>query len=177
MITLTVILIAVPLILIIALFTRKGIQTSAAIVIDKPQQQVFDYLTIMKNQENYNAWLMVDPHMTKTYTGTDGQPGFIMAWDSKNKKDGKASQRIVNLSVPENIDIELIFESPVPSKAHYRFELTPVSEKQTQVTWVYEGNPAPYYWLRVSQLLLRLKKRVDQYMQISLKNLKNILEG
>ena len=51
MITLTIILIAVPVILIIALFTRKGIITEAVIDIDKPQQQVFDYLVLMKNQE------------------------------------------------------------------------------------------------------------------------------
>jgi uncharacterized protein YndB with AHSA1/START domain len=177
MILITIILVAIPIVLIIALFTRKGIQTMVAIDINKPQQQVFDYLVLMKNQENYNAWLMIDPKMKKDYTGTDGEQGFLLAWESKNKKDGKASQRIVAINAPEKIEIELIFESPVPSTAHYRFELTAINDTQTRVNWIYEGNPTPYYFLRVSHLLLMLKKQATKYMQASLNNLKNILEN
>jgi uncharacterized protein YndB with AHSA1/START domain len=177
MITLTIILIALPVILIIAFFSSKGIKTSASITIGQPRQKVFDFLVQLKNQEYYNAWMMIDPKMQKTYTGTDGESGFILAWESKNKKDGKSSQRIINITSPEKIEVELIFEKPVASTAHYRFELTPLSDTQTQVNWIYEGNPAPYYFLRVSQLLLRLKKRVNKYMQTSLENLRNILEG
>ena len=177
MITLTIILIAVPVILIIALFTRKGIITEAAIDIDKPQQQVFDYLVLMKNQEQYNAWLMVDPKMKKEYSGTDGQPGSALAWESKTKTDGKARQQITDITAPEKIAFELVFEKPVPSKAHYWFELTPINATQTHIVWKYEGNPAPYYLLRVSHLIFRLKKKTTGYMQKSLVNVKRILEG
>jgi len=176
MITLTIILIAIPIILIIALFTRKGITTDAAIDINQPQQQVFDYLTIIKNQEHYNAWLMIDPNMKITYTGTDGQAGAAMAWESKNKKDGIGSQRIVSANAPENIEIELVFEQPIPSKARYWFQLNSLDETSTRVTWRYEGNTAPYYMLRVTHLLLQLKKRVRKYMEASLTNLKSTLE-
>jgi hypothetical protein len=176
MITLTIILIAIPIILIIALFTRKGITTEAAIDINQPQQQVFNYLTIIKNQEHYNAWLMIDPNMKITYTGTDGQAGAAMAWESKNKKDGIGSQRIVSANAPENIEIELVFEKPVPSKARYWLLLKSLNETSTRVTWRYEGNTAPYYLLRVSHLLLQLKKRVRKYMEASLSNLKSTLE-
>ena len=177
MITLTIILIAIPIILIIALFTRKGITTESAIDINQPQQQVFDYLTIMKNQEHFNAWLMIDPNMKITYTGTDGQAGAAMAWESKNKKDGTGSQKIVSANAPESIEIELLFEKPVPSKARYWFTLSTVKEGTTRVTWRYEGNTAPYYLLRVTHLLLQLKKRVRKYMEASLANLKNALEN
>ena len=173
---LIILLVVVPVVLIAALFTRKGIITGASIDINKPQQLVFDYLLLMKNQENYNAWLMVDPNMKKTYTGTDGQPGFILAWDSKNKKDGKASQQITNVISPEKIEVELIFEKPVPSKARYWFELSAISDTQTHVKWLYEGNPTPYYLLRVSHMIFRLKKQVTKYMQVSLVNLKQIME-
>jgi len=176
MIMLTIILTALPVILIIALFTRKGIQTSATIDIERPRQQVFDYLIKLKNQEQYNAWLLVDPKMLKTYTGNDGEVGFIQAWDSKNNKDGKASQRILGIAAPDQIKIEIIFEKPIASKAIYHFELTPLNETRTHVKWVYEGNPSPYYLLRVFHLLLRLKKRATRYMESSLVNLKNIME-
>src|ERR1700749_5272990 len=99
-----IILIAIPVILLIALFSRKGIQTSASIDINKPQQQVFDYLALLKNQEHFNAWLMIDPKMKKEFTGAEGQPGFVYAWESKNKKDGKGSQKIIKTAPPEQIE-------------------------------------------------------------------------
>jgi hypothetical protein len=170
MITLTIILIAIPIILIIALFTRKGITTEAVIDINQPQQQVFDYLATLKNQQRYNAWLMTDPNMKITYTAT------AMAWESKNKKDGTGSQTVISANAPESIEIELIFQKPVPSKARYWFLLTSLTETSTRVTWRYEGNTAPYYLLRVTHLLLQLKKRVWKYIEGSLVNLKNNLE-
>jgi hypothetical protein len=87
MITLTVLLIAVPLILLTALFTKKGISTSATIDINQPQQRVFDYLSQLKN-------LQADP-----------------------KLRAKFSQRIVGLTANERIAIEIIFEKPLRSKA------------------------------------------------------------
>src|ERR1700744_5273130 len=123
MIILIVVLLAIPIILIIAIFTHKGIQAAAAIDINKPQRQVFDYLALLKNQQYYNSWLMIDPKMTREFTGTDGQPGFIYAWESKNKKDGKGSQKIAKVTSPEQIEVEITFEKPVPSKARDWFEL------------------------------------------------------
>lgn len=177
MIMLTIILIALPAILIVALFTRSGIKTSKAIDINKPRQDVFDYLVQLKNQEQYNAWMLVDPKMQKTYSGSGEGPGSIVVWESKNRKDGKASQRIINVGPPEKIEVEIIFEKPMASTARYWFELTPISEGCTRVNWIYEGNPSPYYLLRVAHLLLRLKKRVNQYMENSLQNVKQILEN
>jgi uncharacterized protein YndB with AHSA1/START domain len=173
---LIILIIAVPIVLIVALFTSKGITAQAAIHINKPRQQVFDYLVLLQNQEHFNAWMMVDPQMKKTYTGTDGQPGAVLAWESKTKTDGKASQRIIKVTPSQKIEIELIFEKPVPSKARYWFELSPISATQTHVNWNFEGNPAPYYWLRVSHMIFRLKKRTRGYMEKSLANLKGILE-
>ena len=177
MITLTIILIAVPIILIIALFTRKGITAESAIDIHRPQQQVFDYLSVLKNQQQYNAWLKIDPKIKITYSGTDGQAGSAMDWESSYRKDGKAHQRLISLIAPAQIEVELVFEQPVPSKARYWFGLTALNETSTRVTWRYEGNTAPYYVLRVTHLLFQLKKKVRKYMEASLINLKNQLEN
>lgn len=176
MIILTPILILLPAVLLISFFTRQGITTSASIEISKPRQQVFDYLSNLKNQEQYNSWLMLDTGLTTTYNGTDGVPGFTMSWESNNKKNGKGSQYIVSLEPPDQIKIEMTFEQPIRSHAAYWFELTQVTNASTHINWIYEGNPEPHYFLRVSQLLLRLKKQVNKHMRISLQNVKNRLE-
>jgi len=176
MIILTLIIAAVPLVLIIALFTHKGINAEAATDIDQPQQKVFDYLASLKNQEQFNAWMMVDPQMEKTYTGTDGEPGCRVAWHSKTKTAGIASQQLTAITAPQTITVEIVFEKPMPSKATYRFELSSNGDEKTHVNWIYEGNPSPYYLLRVSHILLRLKKKTAGYMEASLKSLKSVLE-
>ena len=100
-----------------------------------------------------------------------------MSWESSYRKDGKAQQQLISLTAPEQIEVALVFEQPVPSKARYWFELTRLNESSTRVTWRYEGNTAPYYILRVTHLLFQLKKKVRKYMEGSLANLKTALEN
>lgn len=176
MITITILLIAVPVILIIALFRDTAINTTATITVDRPCRVVFDYLATLKNQERYNAWLIAGDRINIGYSGQDGQTGSMLSWTSKHKSSGNGSQRIISLTAPETVAIEMTFEQPVPTKAHYRFELLALSDRQTQVTWIFEGNPKPYYLLRVSHMLFRLKRRVHHYMELSLRNMKDQLE-
>jgi hypothetical protein len=176
MITITILLIAIPVILIIALFKDTTINSSATIIVEQPRHLVFDYLASLKNQEHFNAWLMADPQMNIRYSGDDGLPGSILMWSSKHIANGNGSQQIINVLAPEKIEIEITFEQPVPTKARYHFVMAALSDTQTQVTWVFEGNSEPYYLLRVLQLLFHLKRRVIKYMELSLRNVKDQLE-
>lgn len=177
MITITILLIAVPAILIIALFKNTAVNTTAAITVNQPRPVVFDYLAALKNQERYNAWLIANDKLNIGYSGQDGHTGSILWWTSKHKSNGNGSQRIISLAAPETVAIEMTFEQPVPTRARYHFELLALNDTQTQVTWIFEGNPKPYYLLRVSHLLFRLKKRVRHYMEQSLRNMKDQLEN
>lgn len=131
----------------------------------------------MKNQEQYNAWLLADNKMNISYSGGQGQNGPDLKWTSKRKINGRGSQHIIKSIAPEQTEVEITFEQPVPTKANYRFDLVALSDTSTQVTWVFEGNSKPYYLLRVSHLLFQLKKRVTRYMQLSLRNMKDQLEN
>jgi hypothetical protein len=51
----------ISLLLIIALFTKKGYKTYCEIIINAPRQKAFDYLKQIKNQDSFNKWIMVDP--------------------------------------------------------------------------------------------------------------------
>lgn len=176
MITITVLFIAIPVILIIALFKDTTIHSVAIINIEQPRQLVFNYLASLKNQEHFNAWMMADRQMNIRYKGEEGQPDSTLLWRSKHKVNGNGSQRIIDVVAPEKIIIEITFQQPVPTRARYYFDLVALSDTQTQVTWIFEGNAQPNYLLRVSHLLFRLKKRVIRYMEQSLRNVKDQLE-
>src|ERR1700754_2213779 len=51
------------------------------IIINKPSQDVYSFIKYLKNQDSYNKWVMMDPNVRTTFTGVDGTPGFIYAWD------------------------------------------------------------------------------------------------
>ena len=79
----------VVLLLLIGLFTKKDYLIEREVIVNKPKNTVFDYVKHIKNQDFYSKWVMSDPGMKKTYSGTDGTPGFVYAWDSDQKETGK----------------------------------------------------------------------------------------
>ena len=83
--------------MIAAIFVKREYSVEREVVINKPKQEVFEYVKLLKNQDNYSKWAMMDPKMKKEYTGTDGTVGFISAWDSV--KLPKAKESILNYAI------------------------------------------------------------------------------
>lgn len=75
----------IVLILIVGLFMRKKYNIERDIIINAPLQKVFDYVKQLKNQDNFNKWVMVDPDMKRVFKGTDGTVGFIYGWNGNKK--------------------------------------------------------------------------------------------
>jgi len=83
----------IALLLIVALFIKNDYSVEREITINKPRQEVFDYVKLLKNQDHYSKWVMTDPGMKKDFTGTDGTVGFVYAWDSQKKKPEKEHRK------------------------------------------------------------------------------------
>lgn len=64
------ILIAIPL--IAAIFVSREFTAGSEIIINRPKQEVFDYVKHIGNQENYGVWQLSDPDLKKTVEGVDG---------------------------------------------------------------------------------------------------------
>lgn len=175
MIILYIILGLIALLLIAAAFGKPEFSIIREITINKPKQQVFDYVRFLKNQEQFSKWVMTDPNMKKTITGTDGTVGAVYIWDSENKQAGKGEQEITDINEGERIDFEIRFEKPFNNTSEAYFTTVAVSDNQTKVSWAFIGTTT--YFMRVLHLLLNLKKVLGKDMQTSLNNLKRILES
>lgn len=158
------VLIAIPL--IAAIFLPNEFRSEREIVINKPQDQVFDYIKQVKNQDNFGVWQLSDPNMKKSYEGIDGTVGFKYTWDSE--KLGKGSQKIINISEPSRVETELDFGFGDPAIGYFVTE--PLSSDQTRVTWGISGT-SPYPFNLIS-CFIDMGKDFD----IGLANLKNVLE-
>jgi hypothetical protein len=170
---LLIIISLIVLLFIIGLFSKKSYSIQRSIVINKPQQTVFNYVKLLKNQDYYSKWVMTDPNMKKTFTGTDGTVGFIYAWDG-NKKAGKGEEEIIGMKENEHLAIEVRFIRPFAGIAHMPFSTTAISDNETKVTW--GTGSTMKYPMNIMLLLMNIEKMLGKDIEISLTNLKNILE-
>jgi uncharacterized protein YndB with AHSA1/START domain len=167
-----VILIAIPL--ITALFVKKDYAVEREIVINRPKDVVFDYIKLLKNQDYFSKWAMMDPKMKKTYTGTDGTVGFISAWDSDQKDVGKGEQEIKEITPGARIDFELRFIEPFESKDQAHMITEAVSDSVTRVKWGFDGHMN--YPMNIMLLCMDFDEMLGGDLQTGLQNLKTNLE-
>ncbi|SDS29161.1 SRPBCC family protein [Gramella sp. MAR_2010_147] len=167
-----VIIIAIPL--IVALFVQKDYAVEREIVINQPNEEVFDYVKYLKNQDNYSKWAMMDPDMKKTYKGTDGTVGFVSAWDSDNEEVGKGEQEIVKIDEGRRIDFELRFYEPFESTEPAYMTTEEVSNDQTRVAWGFSGHMD--YPMNLMFLFMDFEEMIGDDLQTGLENLKSELE-
>ena len=174
LIVLLIIVGIVALLLIIALFTKKDYVIEREVVVKKPQNDVFKYIRFIKNQDYYSKWVMSDPNMKKTYSGTDGTPGFIYAWDSDQKDTGKGEQEIKNIVDGEQIATEIRFEKPFRNVSQALMAVNDAGDDQTSVKWSFASSMK--YPMNAILLFMDFEKLLGKDMESSLVRLKGILE-
>ena len=171
-IVVSILVAAVALLLIAALFIKKKYSIRKEIIIRRPLEEVFDYVRYLRNQDHYSKWVMADPSMKRNFSGQDGLPGFIYAWDG-NDKVGKGEQEILHIDKGSRIEIEIRFERPFRSIARTPITTERISQNETRVGWGMEGTNK--YPLNLMHLLVANVLKRD--LGISLQNLKNIIEN
>jgi hypothetical protein len=162
----------IALVLIIALFVKKEYVIEREVTVNAPRSAVFDFIRLLKNQERYSKWVMMDPSSRKTYVGTDGTAGFVTTWDSDNSKVGKGSQEIKNIEDNVRIDIEVRFEKPFEGVGIVHLLTDSISPNETRVRWGMHG--ASKYPMNIANLFI--PELLGKDLQESLENLKRLLE-
>lgn len=158
-------------ILVIAILMRKKHYVNREIIINAPRQKVFDYLKLLKNQDNWNNGAMTAPDRKKEFKGTDGTVGYIYAW-SGNKKAGEGEKEIMNIIEGKRIETEIRFVKPMSALAYITMETESLSDNQTKVNLSNTG--ILKYPLNI--MIPVFEKMFAKDMDSSLSNLKNILE-
>lgn len=172
--TLTILLVVagiIALLLIIALFMKKQHYVKRDIVINAPRQKVFDYLKLLKNQDEFNKNAMAGPDRERNFTGTDGTVGYIYAW-SGDKASGVGEKEIKNIIEGKRIETEIRFVKPMRVTASIVMETESLSDNQTKVYWSNAGTLS--YPLNI--MIPMMEKSVAKDMDVSLVTLKGILE-
>ena len=161
----------IALLLIIALFMKREHYVKREIIINAPRQKVFDFLKLLKNQDQFNKWARADKNRKEETKGTDGTVGFIYSW-SGNKSAGKGEKEILDIVDGQRIETEIRFVKPMRISACVIMETESVSDNQTKVNLSNAGTLK--YPLNI--LIPIAEKNFAKDMDSSLSTLKNILE-
>ena len=164
------ILIAIPL--IIALFTKNDYAVEREVTINKPKQDVFNYIKLLKNQPNYSKWAKDDPNAKMDYRGTDGTVGFVSSWDGT--KSGKGEQQITGITEGSRMDLGLHFIKPMDGKATAYFTTEEIAPGQTKVKWGMNGRMG--YPMNFMLVVMPMDKMLGGELATGLTNLKAVLE-
>ena len=172
LITILLVLICIiALLLIIGLFTKKEHDVKREIIINAPLQKVFDYAKLLKNEDEWNKNEKTDPNKIQEFRGKDGTVGFIIAF-SGNKNVGVGEKEITNIVGEKRIEIEMRFVKPLGFTATLIMDTESFSDNQTKVNLSHTGTMK----YPLSIMIPIFEKMFAKQMDISLSNLKNILE-
>jgi hypothetical protein len=160
--------------LLVGLFLPTQFSVKRSAMIAQPRDTVFQYIKMLKNQEKYGIWWKADPNMKKTYTGTDGQPGFTAAWSSKDDNVGSGQQKITAIQEGRRINMELKFFEPFESTNQASLSAQQIDSQNTRVSWSIQGE-MPYPGNLMS-LFIDMEEMLGNDLEKGLKNLKQLLE-
>jgi uncharacterized protein YndB with AHSA1/START domain len=162
----------VILALIYAYFAEKNYSIQSEIVIKKPVSTVFNYVKNLKNQEYYSKWVMADPNVKLTYTGTDGTVGFKAAWESADKNVGIGEQEITKIVDGKGYEAEIRFKKPFEGTSKAVVNIDSLSAGESKVTTTfYTSNPFP-----MNLMIPIIKNILQKDMDSNSNNLKGQLE-
>ncbi|RYU89428.1 polyketide cyclase [Mucilaginibacter terrigena] len=164
----------IVIVIVLALIAPKAYTIQRSIIINKPRQQVFDYIKYLRNQDHYSKWVMMDPNKRMTYTGTDGTEGYNAAWDSDIKQAGKGHQTLEKIVEGERVEIRVVFIKPFAGVADTYIATQTVTDDTTTVKWSFDSSmPFP---MNAMLLFINMEKMLGNDMEESLNNLKRVLE-
>lgn len=167
---LIVLLIIIIIPFILAIFISKDYKVEREITINKPQAEVFDYVSHLKNMDEYSVW-MKDPNMKTEFIGNDGTKGFIYGWDG-NDDVGEGELEITNIETNERLDMDLRFIRPFESEAKVYITTENSGGNSTNVHWVMQGTSS--YPMNFMNLMM--DNMIGKDLDANLHNIKSKLE-
>ncbi|MGJ0394779.1 MAG: SRPBCC family protein [Methylocystis sp.] len=119
-------------------FLPDSFRIARATTIDAPPETVFRHIYDFHNWRDWSPWAKLDPEMKEEYGGTPQGYGATYSW-SGNKDVGVGRMEIVESRQGERVRIKIEFTKPFEAKHDVQFDLKPLGDDRTEVTWAMSG--------------------------------------
>jgi Polyketide cyclase / dehydrase and lipid transport. len=156
--------------LVIAAFVSGDCQYEKSVSINAPVEKVWQNTNTLKAMDQWSPWNDLDPNMKKDWTGTTGQPGEKVCWDSKNEDAGKGCQEVTKVdAVNKRIDTNIKFLTPYESEAAAYVTVVPEGNG-SKATWGFTSKiPYPFTLMK---LFMDLEEAIGKDYEKGLSRLK-----
>jgi len=169
-----IIVLLIAAIAVTSFVAKTDCKVEREITINRPKADVYNYVKILKNQNEWGPWFKKEPTMKQEFRGTDGTVGFVTHWTGQSEEVGEGEQEIKRLVENERMDTELRFIKPFESKADSFLILESVGEAQTKVKWGFTTTfPRP---MNIMLVVMDMDALIGKDFGEGLANLKGILE-
>lgn len=164
-----ILLTLVVIFLILGLVAPKQIITERSIVIDAPQELVFNTVNDFSTWDSWSPWKENDSTIVSTLGEQTAGEGATSSWTSENSGNGTMT---ITSSVPnERVQTELAFEGMGTATSGFTFEQT---EGGVKTTWDFESK-MPFPW-NVFGLFMNMKAALNKDYDRGLELLKGVVE-
>lgn len=154
-------------------WAKKEYDISRTVVINKPREEVYNFVRQLKNQPLWNPWFKRDPDAIMKYKGNDGKLGASFYWKG-NSKAGEGIQRIVKAKQGRVFETRILFIKPVKVNALTYIGAKELEEEKTKMVWGVKGHLA--FPLTIISLIYSPEKALGEKFEEGLKELKQIME-
>ena len=137
-----IVVLILGILIALVVITPEGFRVEREVVINKPKDQVFNYMVKLRNQEKWGPWVKKDPKVKLKYTGEDGTEGFVSRWESDHEELGTGEQEIKKIDPGKRVDLELRFEEPWESVSDAYYITAEDGPDKTKVKWGFTGKMA-----------------------------------
>jgi len=143
-------------------------------VVNAQPEAVYPEINDLHNWERWSPWAKLDPNQTTTFEGSPLGAGSIMGW-SGNKQVGAGRMKIVESTQNERVRIKLAFQKPMKVINDVQFDLKPVGDDQTEITWAMSGRHE--FMGKAMNVFMNMDRMVGGQFEQGLANLKAVVEA
>ncbi|MEL7029586.1 MAG: SRPBCC family protein, partial [Pseudomonadota bacterium] len=138
----------VAIAVVVGFFLPREVTVERSVVIDAPQEAVFEHVNSMNAFNAWSPWYLRDPDAMYVIQGPEAGVGSKMTWRSEQQDVGSGSQEIIESQPPSYVRTTLDFGQQGVAEAD--FTLEPAGTGGTKVTWGFEtdmgANPLGRYF-------------------------------
>ncbi|GAB0156849.1 SRPBCC family protein [Chryseobacterium sp. Alg-005] len=160
--------------LVIAAFISGDCQYEKSISINAPVEKVWQNTNTLKAMDQWSPWNDLDPGMKKDWTGSTGQPGEKVCWESQKEEAGKGCQEVTKVDAAgKRIDTTIQFLTPYKSEANAYVTVVPEGNG-SKATWGFTSQiPYPF---TIMKLFMNMEEAIGEDYQKGLSRLKAMAE-
>ncbi len=139
-------------------------------IINKPIDIVMNKVGDLNYYATWNPWQQMDPHATKTVTGTPGTRDHKYSWHGKKIGTGSLT---INSIDDTHIHFDLEFLKPWKSHANDNWSFEKYSDDETKIIWHNSGD-LPWPMARLMGPIININ--LNHQFEKGLNNLKKMVE-